>query len=118
MKIQILNSFKGDDVREIATETQQGRGTAAKMIADLLKTGSALFLERDVNGKTYTYRVIGYDEVRDKIKLQLHKDDPLPEPQEPAPRRGRGRPRGTTALAAPSSGQIVSVAPVSGGTHG
>lgn len=123
MQVQILNSFKGDDVRKFDTSDPESRGTAAKLIADLLKTGSALFLEREVGGKMYTYRVAGYDEQRDKIKLVLHPDEIAPPDSVIPPTRRRGRPKGIsrgqsygrTAYVTSDSGQVVSVAPVSGG---
>lgn len=120
MRLQILNSFKGDDVRDIDTSTDEGRGTAAKMVADLLKTGSALFLEKMVNGKTYTYRVTGYDAERDKIKLTLERNEEVPEGGEErhTPRsRGAYRKRSKDVLVDSASGQVVSVAPVSGGNQ-
>jgi hypothetical protein len=117
MQIQLLNSFRGDDIRDIDTSTDEGKGTAAKLISDLIRSGSALFLEKEIGDKTYTYRVSGYDAKTDKIKLTLVPGDPVPEDviiEKTAPRRGRSR--GTKeALYDSSKGRIVSVAPVAGG---
>lgn len=125
MKIQILNSFRGDDVKDIDTTSPEGRGTAAKLIADLLRTGSALFLEQVVNGETYTYRVVGYDQERDKIKLALSPQDRFPEdavmirtPKQRGSAKGVPRRHRYAEAAVGNTGMLVSVAPVAGGVDG
>lgn len=123
MQIQVLNSFKGDDVKDIDTSTEAGRLQTEKLLNELLKSGSAVFLEREIDGETRTYRVTGYDHSTDRLNIQLpiddyvkdsHKDHVLAE----APlKAGRGKPRSRNVEASipSSSGRAVSVAPVSGG---
>jgi hypothetical protein len=124
MKISLLNNFHGDQGKEFETTTPEGRAQAAKMVDELLRSGSAVFLEREVNGETYTYRVTKYDAATNKLTIRLDLKSGLDDGVE-LPRRknaGRkGRPlgpyrtrRGTGTLDA-DSGQVVSVAPRSGG---
>lgn len=123
MQIQILNSFKGDDVKDISTDTEEGRAKAAKLLAELLKSGSAVFLEREIDGETRTYRVTGYDPATDSLNItipleEFNRDSHADGVLAAAPlKAGRGRPRRHTVEASlPSdSGRAVSVAPVSGG---
>jgi hypothetical protein len=122
-EIQILNSFRGDDIKAIDTSTDDGREQAAKLLAELIKSGSAVFLEREIDGETRTYRVTGYDPATDRINItlplaDLERDSRKDEMLAAAPlKAGRGRPRRHTVEASmPStSGRAVSVAPVSGG---
>jgi len=117
--IEILNSFSGDDKHEIDTEKDDGRVQAAKLVDDLIRSGSAVFLEREVNGETYTYRVTGYDPVANKLTIRLDAQHVEDAAIEHAPRR-RGRPKGiprgqSYGRVSPESGRTVAVAPRSGG---
>jgi hypothetical protein len=123
VKIEILNSFSGDDKTEIDTNQPEGREQAAKLVQELLRSGSAVFLEKEVNGETYTYRVTGYDSETNKLMIRLDASAKDPDIQ-PVPRRknaGRkGRPLGPyrtrhTGVVDGETGRVVSVAPRSGG---
>lgn len=120
MKISILNSFAGDREKDIDTSTDDGRASAAKLMNELLRSGSAVFLEREVDGETKTYRVTGYDPATDK--LTIRSDDPTPSEETMPKKHGRTGPRAnyrrrTTTVDA-GTGRMVSVAPVSGGLYG
>lgn len=120
MKVSILNSFHGDKEKDIDTSSEEGRASAAKLMNELLRSGSAVFLEREVDGETKTYRVTGYDPATDKLTIRA--DEPASEvPQDQPKKHGRTGPRGryrrTTTVDA-NTGRMVSVAPVSGGHDG
>jgi hypothetical protein len=120
-RIEILNSFSGDDKSEIDTSTEGGRAEAAKLVADLLRSGSAVFLEREVDGVTLTHRVTGYDPVANKLTIRIDAKEVADAAVEPVPRKkGRGRPKGIARRASygrvsPEAGRTVAVAPRSGG---
>jgi hypothetical protein len=119
MKIQILNSFHGDDTKDIDTSTDDGRASAAKLMNELLRSGSAVFLEREVDGETKTYRVTGYDPATDKLTIRADEATPVEETPKKHGRTGpRGRYRKQTSTLSASTGRMVSVAPVSGGSYG
>ena len=120
MKISLLNSFAGDKEKEFDTATDEGRAAASKLMSDLLRSGSAVFLEREVDGETKTYRVTGYDPETDKLTIRIDapQDDSDPTSDRPkkhshAGPRGHYQRRQTTIDS--SSGNVVSVAPRSGG---
>jgi hypothetical protein len=121
MNIQILNSFSGDDNSEIDTTNEDGRKQAAKLVGDLIKSGSAVFLEREIGDVTHTYRVLGYDPVTNKLMIRLDTQETPDEAVETVPRKkGRGRPKGLPRRASygrvsPESGRTVAIAPRSGG---
>lgn len=115
MQIEILNSFAGDKKKEIDTATEDGRQAAAKIVGDMLRSGSAVFLEREINGETYTYRVTGYDPQANKLTIKLDtsqvKDSAI---EQSKPRKGRPR-SNVYGRISPEAGRTVSVAPRSGG---
>ena len=115
MKITILNNFSGDDKSEIDISQPDGRAQAAKLVDDLIRSGSAVFLERQVGDKTFTYRVTGYDPAANKLTIRL--DAPTADvaielvPQKRRPYRRRNQ----YGRVSPESGRTVAVAPRSGG---
>lgn len=120
MQISILNSFSGDNEKNLDTSTEEGRAQAAKLVGELLRSGSAVFLEREVNKETYTYRVMGYDEKTNKLTIRIDsqvKDDAVEVPKKNVGRKGRklGPYRKHHATIDANSGRMVSVAPRSGG---
>ena len=120
MQIEILNSLTGDDKEDIDTSQAEGRAQAAKLVGELIRSGSAVFLEKKINGETYTYRVTGYDPEKNKLTIRLDSkpDDP---DIEHAPRKNagrKGRPLGpyrSRGYVSPETGRTVAVAPRSGG---
>ena len=121
MLIELLNAFSGDNKHEIDTEKEEGRAQAAKLVGELIKSGSAVFLEREVNGETYTYRVTAYDPVSNKLTIRLdapHVEDAAIEhtPRKRGPGRPKGIPRSSSyGRISPESGRTVAIAPRSGG---
>jgi hypothetical protein len=120
MQIAILNSFSGDDKSDIDTAQPEGREQAAKLVQELLRSGSAVFLEKEVNGEMYTYRVTGYDPVANKLTIRLDSasKDPDIVPRKNAGRKGRKLGpyrKHHHAIVDGESGRVVSVAPRSGG---
>lgn len=121
MQIAILNNFSGDDKSEIDTSQAEGRAQASNLVKELLRSGSAVFLEKEVNGETYTYRVTDYNPDTNKLTIRL--DSKAEDPDiTVAPRKknaGRkGRPLGpyrTRGSVSPESGRMVAIAPRSGG---
>lgn len=121
MQIEILNSLTGDDKEEIDTSQAEGRAQAAKLVGELIRSGSAVFLEKKINGETYTYRVTAYNPDTNKLTIRL--DNQTEDPDiEHEPRRknaGRkGRPLGpyrSRGYVSPETGRTVAVAPRSGG---
>lgn len=117
MEISILNNFRGDKEKHIDTATKAGKAEASKLLSELLKSGSAVFLEREVDGETKTYRVTGYDAKTDK--LVIRNDEPRKEVDTKPRNKGRTGPRGhyrsRHSTVSSSTGRVVSVAPVSGG---
>ena len=111
MRIEILNSFTGDNKKDIDTTNADGRAAAAKMVEDMLRSGSAIFLEKEVNGETYTYRVTKYDAASNKLTIRLDSFVPVDADIQPA-RSARKKHYGTVS---PEVGRTVSVAPRSGG---
>ena len=64
MEIEILHNVHGDKKKVFDTSTEHGRQQAAVTINKLMKSGTAIFLERK-GGKTY--RVKGYDAAKDML---------------------------------------------------
>ncbi len=114
LEVQILNSFSGDDKSEIETSSSDGREQAAKLVNELLRSGSAVFLEKEINGVTHTYRVKGYDPETNKLTIRLD-GGPSAAHVEPSPKRGRGHYRRSSGTISAETGRIVAVAPRSGG---
>lgn len=117
MNIEILNSFSGDDKSEIDTSNTEGREQAAKLVNELLRSGSAVFLEKKVGDEVYTYRVTAYNPETNKLTIRLDAGQVQDPDIEHEPRR-RGRPRGPYAkrgVVDANSGRTVAVAPRSGG---
>ena len=121
MKVEILNSFSGDDKTEIDTSKEEGRAQAAKLVDELLRSGSAVFLEREVDGQIVTHRVTGYDPVANKLTIRIDAQEVADAAIEHVSRkRGPGRPKGIPRRASygrvsPEAGRTVAVAPRSGG---
>jgi hypothetical protein len=116
MLIQVLNSFHGDKEKDFDTTTEEGRAKASKFFEELLRSGSAIFLERDdEKGKRTTYRVTGYQPETDRVIVQLGDGEATPTDAEPVKKTGKGRPR---AAVPASRGNFTAAAPVSGGSHG
>ena len=116
MKISILNSFSGDDEKDIDTSSDDGRSSAKKLVDELIRSGSAVFLEKEVNGETYTYRVTGYDPASDKLTIRLdssHLDDGVELPKKHGRKRGKYNRR--EGLVSSGTGRVVSAAPRAGG---
>lgn len=116
MLIQVLNSFHGDKKKDFDTTTEEGRAQASKLFQELLRSGSAIFLERDdEEGKRRTYRVTGYQPETDRVIIQLGDGEVTPTDAEPVKKKGKGRTRATVPA---SRGNYTAAAPVSGGSHG
>lgn len=113
MRLEILNNFTGDDKHDLDTSSPEGREQAAKMVDELIKSGSAVFLEREIGGVTHTYRVTGYNKETNKLTIRL--DAPVNDPAvEVTTKKRRGAYRTRAAIAA-ESGRAVAVAPRAGG---
>lgn len=67
MQIEVLNNFTGDNKVEIDTDSEDGRKKIVEMFTGMLRSGTAIFLER----ATETYRVTGYDPATDSLKVQV-----------------------------------------------
>ena len=120
MKIEILNAFSGDDKTEIDTSKDEGRAQAAKLVDELLRSGSAVFLEREVDGQIVTHRVTGYDPVANKLTIRIDAqevaDAAIDVPRKRGPYKTRAGQRGALeGRVSPEAGRTVSVAPRSGG---
>lgn len=119
MQIEILNSLTGDDKEEIDTSQAEGRAQAAKLVQDLIRSGSAVFLEKKIGDETYTYRVTAYNPETNKLTIRLDSgqvNDPDIEHQPRKRGRPKGIPRGASyGRVSPEAGRTVAVAPRSGG---
>lgn len=121
MLIEILNNFLGDNKVEIDTDSEEGKQKVAELFMKLLKSGTAIFLER----ATETYRVTGYDQATDSLKVMVPVPPRLPLALPPAPEevvaaasgpRPRGRNRAVHAKPRSQRGdRVTAVAPRSGG---
>jgi hypothetical protein len=67
MRIDVLNNFLGDNPIEIDPDTEDGKQKIAELFMKLLKSGTAIHLER----ADKTYRVTGYDQETDTIKVMV-----------------------------------------------
>lgn len=94
MELEILHNVHGDKKKKFDTTTERGRQEAAITINKLLKTGTAIFLER---GKK-TFRVKSYDAKRDSLIVEAEV---------------KGQTKHVAAKGRKSKG--VAVAPVAGG---
>jgi hypothetical protein len=66
MQVSILHSFLGDKMTDFDTDTPAGRKKLGEMLNKLLKSGTAIFLERAEK----TYRVTGWDSETDRLLIQ------------------------------------------------
>ena len=66
MKLSILHSFLGDNEMDFDTSTEEGRAKLSEILNKLLRSGTAIFLER----ADKTYRVTGWDPNTDKLLVQ------------------------------------------------
>lgn len=114
MIFQILNSFSGDDNTDIDTSGAEGRAQAAKLVHELLRSGSAVFLEKTIGETLYTYRVVGFDAATNKLTIRLDSGE-VAAHVEPVPKRTRGRYRRREGTIDAETGRVVAVAPRSGG---
>lgn len=69
IEMEVLHSLAGDKKKTLDNSTPECRVEVKKFIEKQLRSGSALFLER---GKK-TYRVTGYDEIKDKLLVRVEK---------------------------------------------
>jgi hypothetical protein len=74
MELEILNNFLGDNKVELDTDTDEGKKKIVEMFHNLLRAGTAIFLER----ADKTYRVTGWDAATDSLKV----DVPISQPKE------------------------------------
>ncbi len=100
MELQVLHTTIGDRKKKLDTSTEAGRKEAEKAIAQMIRKGTAIFLETQAN----TYRVIGYDPKRDVVLVKI--DD-----LEQLDRKRRGRPVGRAS----GKARMTAVAPRAGG---
>lgn len=70
MEVEILHTQHGDKKRSYDTSTEKGRQEAAILINKLMKSGTAILLER---GKK-TYYVRGYDAKKDQLLVAVEKN--------------------------------------------
>ena len=76
MEVEILNNFTGDNLVEIDTDSEDGKKKVAELFGSLLRSGTAIFLERAGD----TYRVTGYDPATDALKVQVPVAQPTGKP--------------------------------------
>ena len=131
MELSILHSFMGDKVMDFDTESPEGRKKLGEILNKLLRSGTAIFLERAEK----TYRVTGWDPETDRLLIQnpgrwptgeakqldtevIDVEEVKPAPQLPAPtpkNAGRkGRKLGPYR-AGTRRGRMTAVAPTAGG---
>lgn len=122
MFIELLNNFSGDDKSEIDTSHPEGRAEAAKLVGELLRSGSAVFLEKKIGETVYTYRVTSYNPDTNKLTIRLDSgqvNDPDIEHEPRKKNAGRkGRKLGpyrSRGYVSPETGRTVAIAPRSGG---
>lgn len=101
MELEILNNFRGDKVKEIDTSTEAGRKQAEAVLKQLLRAGSAVYLER----VDRTYRVTGYDPGTDRLRVAVL----------PPGRRPQERVRSAAARHGGRKGRVTAIAPSAGG---
>lgn len=66
MQLSVLHSFMGDKEIDFDTESEEGRKKLGEVLNKLLRSGTAIFLER----ADKTYRVTGWDPATDKLLIQ------------------------------------------------
>jgi hypothetical protein len=136
MELSILHSFFGDKEIDFDTESQEGRKKLSETLNKLLRSGTAIFLER----ADKTYRVTGWDPETDKLLIQNPGRWPVGEarhlegeaidaevvtapPQLPEhageterqPSSRKGKKHGPYVRAGTRRGRMTAVAPTSGG---
>lgn len=67
IRVEVLNNFTGDNVITLDTDTPDGRQKVKEEFQKLLRSGTAIFLER----ADKTYRVTGYDPKTDQLKIEI-----------------------------------------------
>lgn len=67
MEVELLHIHHGDKKRKIDTTQPEGRNEVEKLLKNLCEQKCAVFLERNKK----TYRVTGYDPVKDELIVQL-----------------------------------------------
>lgn len=118
MQLSILHSFLGDKVVDFDTETPEGRKKLSETLNKLLRSGTAIFLERAEK----TYRVTGWDPETDKLVIQPPGRWPTgekktfgPSHEEKIMRHGPSRGNGRRLRAGTRRGRMTAVAPTAGG---
>lgn len=147
MQIEFLNCHRGEHLVQFDTDTPEGRAKLAEEFERLVKCGTGIFLERAGKEGTETLRVTGYDPATDKLLVKIPTEEPV-EHVAPCPKvdgdgevcacppelkeriadvgdvlttkatKGRRRGRYRVTQVDKSSGNVVAVAPVSGGSFG
>jgi hypothetical protein len=74
MQVEILNNFLGDNLVSFDTDTDEGKQKVVELFHNLLRAGTAIFLER----AEQTYRVTGFDPITDSLKVEVL----IPQPKE------------------------------------
>jgi molybdopterin converting factor small subunit len=98
MKMEFPHVQKGDKKIEIDTDTEEGKQKVVELFHELLRSGTAIFLER-ADGETR--RVTGYDPATDKLNIQVQTKG--------------GRKAKTVQVATQEGDQVTAIPPVSGG---
>lgn len=70
LELEVLHTFHGDKKRNYDTNTEKGRQEAAIFLNKLMKSGTAILLER---GKK-TYYVKGYDPKKDQLIVSVERN--------------------------------------------
>lgn len=65
--LEVLNNFLGHNPIEIDTDSEEGKAKIAELFMKMLKSGTAIFLER----ANETYRVTGFDAATDSLKVMV-----------------------------------------------
>jgi len=81
LTLEILNNFTGDSKIEVDTDTEEGRQQVTELFMKLLKSGTAIFLERSDK----TFRVTGFDPATDTLKVMVPIPPRLPLALPPGP---------------------------------
>lgn len=91
VEMDVLHSLHGDKKRKFDTTTEEGRAETEKNITKMIRSGTAIFLER---GKK-TYRITAYDAKKDRFVVRTD--------------------TGESVGADPKKGRKTAVAPSAGG---
>jgi hypothetical protein len=97
MEMEILHTMRGDKKKKFDTATEAGRKEAKALIDKLLKSGTAIFLER----KKKTMRLKGYDPTTDSLIVEAEVRG------EQRDVRTRGRKAKTVAVAPVAGGGVA-----------